>query len=256
MDLSVKRVGWIVDVQNDFMRPAEQGGRLYVHNLFDEGKDPGAVQIVPALIRATRWMQTHCDALVYTGDWHDVSDAEIDPVAPDASKGTYPPHCMGLSTDPQEREGAEIITEIRPENPLILPRDASDSDACEVARQAVAEHRPVFLQKSRFSVFEGNPAADTFVRALREQLGGAVEVYVIGVARDVCVRGAVEGLLEQERGIPVTVVTDATWGLGLEGENESYARWLKAGAALVTTDGLQARSVSALQNAGRHGAGT
>lgn len=243
MDLPIKRVGWIVDVQNDFMRPAEQGGRLYVHHLFDGGQDPGAVQIVPALIRATEWMRAHCDALVYTGDWHDANDAEIDSVAPDAAKGTYPPHCMGLSTDAQEREGAEIIAEIRPENPLILQRDASDTDAREMARRAVAEQRPVFVQKSRFSVFEGNPAADTFVRALREQLGGAIEVYVIGVARDVCVKGAVEGLLAQERSVPVTVVTDATWGLGLEGEDESYARWLRAGAALVATQGLQVRGL-------------
>ncbi|GGK23449.1 hypothetical protein GCM10008955_16350 [Deinococcus malanensis] len=248
MNLPSKRVGWIVDAQNDFMRPPEQGGRLYVHNLFDGGQDPGAVQITPALVRATEWMRTHCDALVYTGDWHDVSDAEIDLVAPDAAKGTYPPHCMGLSADAHEREGAEIIAEIRPANPLILHRDASDTDATGVARRAVSERRPVFLHKSRFSVFEGNPAADTFVRALREQLGGTIEIYVIGVARDVCVKGAVEGMLAQERGIPVTVVTDATWGLGLEGENESYARWLRAGAALVTTHGLYARTSSAFRD--------
>ncbi|MFD1730965.1 hypothetical protein ACFSC4_07560 [Deinococcus malanensis] len=197
MNLPSKRVGWIVDAQNDFMRPPEQGGRLYVHNLFDGGQDPGAVQITPALVRATEWMRTHCDALVYTGDWHDVSDAEIDLVAPDAAKGTYPPHCMGLSADAHEREGAEIIAEIRPANPLILHRDASDTDATGVARRAVSERRPVFLHKSRFSVFEGNPAADTFVRALREQLGGTIEIYVIGVARDVCVKGAVEGCLRR-----------------------------------------------------------
>ncbi|ACO46619.1 isochorismatase family protein [Deinococcus deserti] len=245
MNLSLQRVGWIVDVQNDFMRPADQGGRLYVHNLFDGGQDPGAVQIVPALIRATEWMRAHCDALVYTGDWHHIGDAEIDPMAPDAARGTYPPHCMGLSSDAREREGAEIISEIRPENPLILQRDATGPDAREIARQAVAEQRPVFVQKSRFSVFEGNAAADAFVRALREQLGGAIEVYVVGVARDVCVKGAVEGLLAQERRIPVTVITDATWGLGLEQADESYARWLEAGAALISTEGLQVRSSSA-----------
>jgi hypothetical protein len=49
-----------------------------------------------------------------------------------------------------------------------------------------------------------------------------------------------EGLLQ--RGIPVTLVTDATWGLGLESEAESLARWMKDGAALVTTRGLVLRA--------------
>jgi nicotinamidase-related amidase len=235
------RIGWIVDVQNDFMLPPEQGGRLYVHDLFDDGQDAGAVQIVPALVRAAEWMRANCDAVVYTGDWHAHDDAEIDAVAPDATKDTYPPHCMGLSPDADEREGAQIIAEIRPVDPIVLERDATAADARDVARRAVDERRPVFIQKSRFSVFEGNAAADAFVRALRDRLGGTVEVYVIGVARDVCVKGAVEGMLEPVRGVPVTLVTDATWGLGIEPEAESLRRWMDAGAALVTVAGLALR---------------
>jgi nicotinamidase-related amidase len=237
------RIGWIVDVQNDFMLPPEQGGRLYVHDLFDGGVDRGAIQIVPRLVEAVDWMRAHCDAIVYTGDWHDYEDAEIDPVAPDAVKGTYPPHCMGLSDDADEREGAFIIQEIRPADPIVLPRDARDADARETAGRAVDERRPVFIQKSRFSVFEGNAATDTFLDALRERLGGAVEVWMIGVARDVCVKGAMEGMLE--RGIPVTLVTDATWGLGLESEAESLARWMSDGAAMITTRGLELRDARA-----------
>jgi nicotinamidase-related amidase len=236
------RIGWIVDVQNDFMLPPEQGGRLYVHDLFDGGVDRGAIQIVPRLVEAVAWMREHCDAIVYTGDWHAHDDAEIDAVSPDATKGTYPPHCMGLSEDADEREGAFIIQEIRPANPVILPREASDADARDAARRAIEERRPVFIQKSLFSVFEGNPSTDTFLDALRERLGGAVEVMMIGVARDVCVKGAMEGMLE--RRIPVTLVTDATWGLGLEPESESLARWMNDGAALVTTRGLELRGAS------------
>lgn len=233
------RIGWIVDVQNDFMLPPEQGGRLYVHDLFDDGTDRGATQIVPRLVEAVDWMRAHCDAIVYTGDWHAMDDAEIDPVAPDASKGTYPPHCMGLSDDPAEREGAFIIPQIRPANPLVLSRDASGADAKEAARRAVDERRPVFIQKSLFRVFEGNPATDALLQAFRERLDAPLEVVMIGVARDVCVKGALEGLLE--RRIPVTLVTDATWGLGLEPESDALSRWMNAGAALVTTRGLQLR---------------
>lgn len=234
------RIGWIVDVQNDFMLPPERGGRLYVHDLFDGGADRGATQIVERLVEAVDWMRGHCDAIVYTGDWHAHDDPEIDPVAPDASKGTYPPHCMGLSEDADEREGAFIIPEIRPANPVVLTRDASDPDARDAARRAVDEWRPVFIQKSLFSVFEGNAATDALLHALRERLDAPLEVFVIGVARDVCVKGAVEGMLE--RRIPVTLVTDATWGLGLETEAESLRRWMDAGAALVTTRGLDLRN--------------
>lgn len=238
------RIGWIVDVQNDFMLPPERSGRLYVHDLFDDGRDVGAAQIVPALVRAVAWMRAHCDAIVYTGDWHSHDDPEIDPVVPDASKGTYPPHCMGLSADEEEREGAQIIAEIRPEDPVVLARDAFPADAHDVARRAVDERRPVFIQKHRFSVFEGNPAADAFLRALRDRLGGVVEVMMIGVARDVCVKGALEGMLERD--VPVTLVTDATWGLGLESEEASLRAWMDAGAALVTLRGLELRDASGL----------
>ncbi|HEX8320197.1 cysteine hydrolase family protein [Longimicrobium sp.] len=237
-------VGWVVDAQNDFMLPPERGGRLYVHDLFDGGKDPGATQILPALVRAVDWMHAHCAVVVYTGDWHAYGDEEIDPVAPDAAKGTYPPHCMGLSEDPEERRGAEVIDEIRPANPVVLARDASEWEASEVARTALRERRPIFIHKSRFSVFEGNPATDALLDTLRDQLG-ALEFVVAGVARDVCVKGAVEGFLDPARLQPVTLVTDATWGLGLESEAESLARWMGDGAALVTTRGLALRGPAA-----------
>ena len=237
----IARVGWVVDAQNDFLLPPEEGGRLYVHDLFDGGADPGARLAVPAIERAVRWMERNCDVMVYTGDWHAHGDEEIDPVAPDASKGTYPPHCMGLSPDPEERRGAEIIASIRPLNPVVLERDATAADAHEVARRAVEERRPVFIRKSRFSVFEGNAATDALLRALQERLGARLEVYVAGVARDVCVRQAVEGMLDPLRGYAVTAITDATWGLGLEDEATSLKRWADAGAALITTKGLELR---------------
>ena len=205
-------------------------GRLYVRDLFDDS-DPGAVRIVPALVAGTAWMSEHCDVIVYTGDWHGLEDAEIDPVAPDPARDTYPPHCMGRSPDPVERAGAEVIEEIRPADPLVLAHDAVDEEAVLVARLAVKQRRPVFVRKTRFNVFEGNPACEPFLRSLGEALGRALEFVVIGVARDVCVTQAVDGL--QARGYAVTAVRDATWGLGLEPEAETLARW--AGKGRVVT---------------------
>jgi len=228
------RVGWIVDVQADFMDPA---GRLYVRDLFDDS-DPGASGIVPALEEATAWMRANCDVLVYTGDWHGLEDAEIDPVAPDPGRGTYPPHCMGRSPDPAERAGAEIIAGIRPVDPVVLVHDADAEAAEAAARRAVTERRPVFVQKTRFNIFEGNSGADAFVRSLGEALGRRLEFVVIGVARDVCVTQAVDGL--QERGYEVTAVRDATWGLGLEAEEVTLARWAERGRVVTVAELLGA----------------
>ena len=224
------RVGWIVDVQADFMDPA---GRLYVRDLFDSS-DPGAAAIVPALEAAAAWMREHCDVLVYTGDWHGLEDPEIDPVDPDPARDTYPPHCMGRSPDPDERAGAEVIAEIRPADPVVLAHDASAQQAARVAREAVNERRPVFVRKTRFDVFEGNPGCEAFVRSLAAALGRPVGFVVIGVARDVCVTQAVDGLLA--RGYDVTAVRDATWGLGLEPEEVTLARWAVRGRVVTLAE--------------------
>ena len=226
------RIGWVVDVQHDFMRPE---GRLYVHDLFHPG-DPGAAQATAAIARTVAWMRAHCDVVVFTGDWHALGDREIDPVAPDATRGTYPPHCMGLSADPAERAGAALIPEVDPGDlALVLPRDADPAAARAAAARALAERRPVFVQKCEFSVFEGNTGADAFVAALREARPGA-RFVVCGVATDVCVRQAVEGLLD--RGAPVTVVRDATWGLGLLGPDATFDAWGARGAQLAASDAL------------------
>lgn len=222
------RIGWVVDVQHDFMRPE---GRLYVRNLFD-ANDAGAVRATPAIVRTVEWMRAACDVLVYTGDWHEYGDREIDTISPDPTKGTYHPHCMGLSDDPEEARGAALIAEIDPGLDVhILSRDASEAHAREVARRALAERRAVFVQKREFSVFEGNAGAGAFVAALREALGSAAEFVVCGVATDVCVKMAVDGLLDREAS--VAVVQDATWSLGLLGPGDTFDLWASRGATLI-----------------------
>jgi nicotinamidase/pyrazinamidase len=228
------RVGWVVDVQNDFMLP---DGRLYVHNLFDPA-DPGATLATDEIISAVHWMRAHCDVLVYTGDWHAYGDREIDTIAPDATRGTYPPHCMGLSPDSRERAGAALLGAIAPgDDVLVLERDASADDARAIAQRAVSERRPVFIRKSEFSVFAGNPATEPFLIALQEALGGAPEFIVCGVATDVCVKQAVDGLLD--RAHSVRVVSDAMWGLGLLPRAETFDLWARRAATLTTTSELQ-----------------
>lgn len=224
------RVGWVVDVQNDFMLPPDEGGRLYVVDLFDSD-DEGAVLARPAIEAAVAWMREHCDALVYTGDWHGYDDEEIDPDNPDPARGTYPPHCMGRSEDPVEREGARILATVRPEDPVVLERGIPIPEVRAAARAAVRDRRPVWIHKNHFGVFRGNEATEPFVRALADELGARPEFVVAGVSRDVCVTKAVEGL--QKRGYPTIALRDATWGLGLEDERKTLARWRRGGR--VTT---------------------
>ena len=221
--MSEPRVGWVVDAQEDFMRP---WGRLYVRDLGDDS-DPGAEQVVATLVDAVAWMREHCVVTVFTGDWHALEDDEIDPVRPDPALGTYPPHCMGRSDDAGERAGAEIISEIRPQDPLVLGLESGPEDAVEIARRAVREARPVFIRKTRFDVFEGNAQTEAFLRALTDELGRPPTFVVVGVARDVCVTQAVDGM--QARDYAVTAVSDATWGLGLEPEGVTLRRWAEKG---------------------------
>lgn len=224
------RVGWVVDAQVDFMDPA---GRLYVKDLFSD-TDEGSVRIVPVLERAVAWMRANCDVMVFTGDWHALDDEEIDPDAPDPMKGTYPPHCMGRSVDPEERKGAEIIAPIRPADPLDLTIGASDADARDLAREAVGTRRPIRILKNRFDVFEGNRATPALLLELETLLGGPLEFVVAGVARDVCVTQAIDGL--QARDYAVIALRDATWGLGLEAEADTLARWGAKGRVLTVDD--------------------
>ena len=231
------RIGWVVDAQVDFMDPA---GRLYVRDLGDDA-DPGSRLIVDRLTRAVEWMRDQCDVTVFTGDWHGAEDEEIDPVAPNPEVGTYPPHCMGRSTDPDERAGAEIIPEIRPRDPILLEHDAEPEQGAAVARRALESGRPIFVHKTRFDVFAGNAATDDLVEELVHALGGDPEVVVVGVARDVCVTQAVDGMIA--RGVRVTPLSDVTWGLGLEPEDVTLGRWAKGGG-VRTLDQLLAERVA------------
>jgi nicotinamidase-related amidase len=245
-----KRLGWIVDVQHDFMVPAADGGRLYVHHL-DEPSDAGASRIIPALSRIARWLGHNADAVVYTGDWHADNDREIDRANPDFLS-TYPAHCMGAGSDPAERSGAAILDAVAPAGPFtIIDRDASTVTADRAARDAAAG-TPVLIQKREFSVFAGQSQTDRFLAALESALGAKPEVIVCGVATDVCVRRAVEGFLD--RRFAVTVVRDAVWGLGIVSDDELFARWRARGARIVTLADLESETLMAGRGTGRRSA--
>jgi nicotinamidase-related amidase len=235
-------VGWVVDAQNDFMLKQLPGGRLFVRQLHDSN-DPGAEQIIPTLSRAVALYHRRCDQVTYTGDWHHKDDPEIDPLAPDPVKGTYPPHCMGVSDDPIERAGAELVLQVRPRHePLVLERNVSGSRARQVALDSVRTRRSAFIQKHQFSVFTGAPGAEEYLAGLEEALNAELVIVVCGVATDVCVKHAIDGFLA--RHCAVILLTDATYGLGLEDTHGLVADWQRRGLIALTVDQFENMSIS------------
>ncbi|MEX2570377.1 MAG: cysteine hydrolase family protein [Gemmatimonadota bacterium] len=214
---------WDVDTQFDFMTPAERGGKLYVRDPADAG-DEGAVKLIPALSELSRFATRNDVLRVATGDWHRLDHREIDTETPDF-RTTFPPHCLAGEV------GSTKVPETKLRDTLVLPLRADPAVAWDVARRAVREGRDIFVQKEEFSCFLGNPATGALLEALNPK---AIVVY--GVALDVCVKAAVEGMLE--RGWNVFVVADATCGLGLEDPESLISSWERRGASRVTTDGI------------------
>jgi nicotinamidase/pyrazinamidase len=212
---------WDVDTQFDFMTPPDEGGLLYVKDL-NNPRDPGAQEIVGELARLSAFAKQNDILRVATGDWHSLDHREIDSENPDF-RTTYPPHCMA------GEQGASKIPETALSDPLILPLRADPALAWDIERRAVREGRDIFIQKEEFSCFAGNPATEALLEALDPKV-----VVVYGVSLDVCVKHAVEGLLE--RGRTVYLVEDATWGLGLEDPEKLMRSWEDRGLVRVTTD--------------------
>lgn len=214
-------VFWDVDTQTDFMTPPENGGKLYVKDLSDDA-DAGAVQIIPALARLSGFARDHGILRVGTGDWHTPDHSEIDAEAPDFVS-TYPPHCMA------GEPGAEKIAETMLRDPVIVPLDATEDVARRAVRTARSENRDIFLQKKEFSCFTGNRATGFLLDEL-----AAEKLVVYGVALDVCVQQAVDGMLD--RGHTVLLVSDAVWGLGLHTPEELFPEWERRGLRRVKVD--------------------
>lgn len=225
----MKRIGWVVDVQNDFMLPPSEGGRLYVHDLNDPS-DAGAIKIAPNLTKTVHWMRDHCDVIVYTGDWHGPEDAEISDT-PDFLT-TFPPHCMGRM-DNGMRTGAFLHPSVNPNvqfgrgASFILPENATQEAGFSLgllaseAIKAGLDKPTIFVRKTKFDVFEGNAGTAGLLQTL---INEDTQIFVAGVASDVCVRFAIEGMAKQGYRNVIPVL-DAMHGLGITPETDLIENW-------------------------------
>jgi nicotinamidase/pyrazinamidase len=201
----VKRILWDVDTQVDFMLPE---GKLYVR---------GAEETAPAMARLVAAVREAGLPHVASADDHELTDAEISD-EPDFEH-TYPPHCL------RGTRGARKVPETEQADPVPLA-------LTPVSPRFIAGREFLLLKKS-FDVFT-NPNTDAVVAALDPD-----EVWLFGVATDVCNHAAVRGLVR--RGRRVVFAEDAARGLDEERTRRCLADWRGLGVEFATVDGLLAR---------------
>jgi len=191
---------WDVDTQYDFMKA---DGKLYV---------PDAEHIIPNLKKLTDYAHGHGLRIVASADDHVPTDPEISDV-PDW-KTTFPPHCL------RGTPGQKKIPETALREPFVIEPDAQDAKA----------HRgDILFHKHRFDVFT-NPNVLPVLDALDPQ-----DIVLYGVALDVCVRYAIEGLLEHRPQIRLFAVTDAMKPIDRDVAEHLLREWGDEGVRLVKT---------------------
>jgi len=201
-------VFWDVDTQYDFLYP---DGRLYV---------PRAEPIVPRLKALTEFAHARGIRIVASSEVHHPGDPEFS-VTPDFDT-TWPEHC--LAGTPGQRKVPE--TTLR--NPLTL---GPERQSAESVRSRLQTHSgDVLLLKRHFDVFT-NGNADVVLRAL-----DPTAVVVYGVPLEICVRFAVEGILERRPHARLYLVTDAVKAVRFELGEHALKQWGEAGARLVKTE--------------------
>ena len=191
---------WDVDTQYDFMKA---DGKLYV---------PDAEHIIPNLRKLTDFAHGHGLRVVASADDHVPEHPEISD-KPDW-KTTFPPHCL------RGTPGQRKIPETALRDPLVIEPDQQD---------AKAPRGDILFHKHRFDVFS-NPNVLPVLDALDAQ-----DIVLYGVALDVCVKYAIDGLLEHRPHIRLFAVVDAMKPIDRDVAEHLLREWGDEGVRLVKT---------------------
>lgn len=188
---------WNVDTQEDFM---STNGTLFVG---------GSDTIRDTLKQLTLYAKNNGISVVNTSDWH-YNDSEELSNFPDFVE-TFPPHCMVNS------HGAELIRETKPSSyDLVIDWDRT-LDSSDLYKLPSVFN--ILLRKDKFDFISGNPNSMTLLNHLRDY----EEIFVYGVVSEICVKHAVEGLLEN--GFKVTLVRNAIMHLDEQSYLTSLLKW-------------------------------
>jgi len=199
------RILWDVDTQVDFI---ERGGKLYFG---------GAEKARPAMARLVAAAREAGVVHVASCDQHELSDPEISQ-EPDFGN-TWPPHCL-LGT-----RGAEKIPETKQLDPLPLPLVAVPPPRL---RRLFEGRREFLIPKKQYDPFT-NPNTETLLDALDPD-----EIFLFGVATDICDDAAVHALLR--RGRRIAFVEDAARGVDESRVATCTAAWREAGVRFTTAE--------------------
>lgn len=202
------RALFIIDVQNDFT----EGGAL--------GVEGGAA----VAANVTSYLRQHPDRyeqVFASRDWHDADNDNGGHFATDGEPDfvtTWPAHCVAGT------EGAEY-------------HPALDTDAVTI-------HVRKGQGAPAYSIFEGTTDDGRSVADALEDLG-ILDIDVVGIATDYCVRASVLDALELGR--RVHVLTDLVAGVAPESSEAALAELGHAGAEIITSSAIdteQAESTS------------
>jgi nicotinamidase/pyrazinamidase len=199
---------WDVDTQYDFIMP---DGKLCI---------PGAVQLLPNLARLTQLAHKHAKRIRILASMcdHEESDPELSS-RPDFRQ-TFPPHCLRGSVGQTKVASSEL-------NEVWRVSDRKIAAKC-LQQKLKLYHGDVLILKKMFDVFS-NPNTEALVQYL-----DPVEIYVYGVALDVCVACVIEGLLRLTR-LNLFLVRDATEAIDCARGENLVKQWSLAGVRVIST---------------------
>jgi nicotinamidase/pyrazinamidase len=199
---------WDMDTQRDFM---DVEGRLYV---------PGAQQILPALRKLTAFLADAPELRrVAAVCRRQEGDEAIAAEKPDY-KSSFPPHCLEGSP------GAEKIPETACARPLEIDLEAETPEG--LTSRMAGWQGELLLPRRSFDLFS-NPNTETLLSALAPQ---ALVFY--GVAQDLSIRQALEGLIERDRR-GLWLITDASRPFSMKLQEKLFEELGEKGVRFTTT---------------------
>ena len=212
-----------IDVQNCFM---SEGGTLVLPGDMSEVKSN-----ISKLLAANDTIR-NLPRNLFTMDGHRPWDEELSDT-PDY-KTTFPNHAMlspiydfrGIETGFTIPKDARLIDEVIPY--LKHARLHPVEDGCGLASLSTD-----IIIKNKFDMFEGNPFSAKILLSTLDRCSTS-RVVVYGVATDVCVKFAVEGLLKRDK--EIFLVTDACAALDQDKAEELLLEWKTKGVTLITTE--------------------
>ena len=197
---------WDVDTQYDFLEP---DGKLYVS---------GAEEIKSNLNKLTMLARNKKIPVIASIDYHSADDAELSH-DPDFLE-TFPPHCLAGS------EGAEKVPETRSANTHWIDDKKISIRTIDLM---LKREESVVLRKQQFDVFS-NPNAERLLKKTSPQ-----RIVIYGVALDVCVAHAINGMVDRGYGDRIILVEDAVKAIDPRRGDKMIEAWKMDGVKTAST---------------------